>query len=242
MTNHGGIWRSFTNTRARIGAIIGIVALLAAACGSTTEVDASADASQPPVEAESEEAVEESSDTAVEEGLEIRISDELTVLTEVAPVEDLDLDNIGIDDPPEATCASGAEARTPFTLPFPVEAATAQFADAHTVSFQRFVFDSADEATAALELYGPGNCEAVVETIDGVPSDDVNIIEDQALELAADLVFPTATTLVSDPVMIGGPAGLLLIQNGAEIVLVVAIAPTVDDITAALETAAGPYS
>ena len=228
MNIHGRTGRTSTSKRARFGAAVGVFALLAAACASTAGEDSSAEAT-----------VEESSDASADEVLEITIGGGLTVVVDVAEVPDGELD---VEAAEGGTCASGADARTPFTLPIPSESATAQLGPTDTVIFQRLMFGSTEDAAVALEMFGPGNCEAVVETVDGVPADGFTIVEDQALELAAAPAFPTATALVSDPAVSTNPAGLLLMQNGREIVLVVAIAPTVDEITAALEAAAVPYS
>ena len=225
-------------------AILVLLALTAAACGGTAETESAVDgtaavAAEPAVE--ETETVEE--DPAGPEGLEILIADEFTVVSPVAPFPEI-ADDFPV--PEDSTCESGAQARTSFNVQLPSESASAM-AGTLFVTYQRIIFDSADEAAALLQRYGPGNCEATVtRTLEGEPIGGTMVFEDQALDVSLTTPFPSATALISPDAGFGPmDIGLLLIQNDAEVVLIVASpsqSAQVEEIVTALETAAGPYS
>ena len=227
-----------------VAAILVLLALIAAACGGTAATEPAADGA---AEVEAEPAVEETEtveeDPAGPEGLEILIADEFTVVSPVAPFPEIP-DDFPV--PEDSTCESGAQARTTFNVQLPSESARAM-AGTLFVTYQRIIFDSADEAAALLQRYGPGNCEAtVIRTLEGEPIGGTMVFEDQALDVSLTTSFPSATALISPDAGFGPmDTGLLLIQNDAEAVVIVASSSQsaqVEEIVTALETAAGPYS
>ncbi|MDW3180193.1 MAG: hypothetical protein R8J94_22645 [Acidimicrobiia bacterium] len=139
-------------------------------------------------------------------------------------------------------CEGGLEARTPTLLPQPTENATAvDVSSQAVVQYMRYVFDAPEDAASVMAMWGEGRCEATVNIVDGVPTDEgVILVADQPVEITVPAAYDAAAIQLETPGDV--PVGIVVVGAGPEIVLAVTVAPPEpSDIPRILDTVASAY-